>query len=626
MTVAPSSRPRIIKLPPTLVDQIAAGEVVERAASVVKELCENSLDAGARRIDVEIEGGGRSLIRVVDDGCGLSPAEARLALERHATSKISRAEDLWGVETFGFRGEALPSIASVSRLRLGSRPVDADEGFVLRIEAGVETEARAAGMPTGTQIEVRDLFFNTPARLKFQKTESTEAGNVSESLLRLALANPDVHFRLRTNGRVALDLPPHRDLAERVRAALARRGAGVLHEAVGDENGVCVHAFLGGPECASTTARNTFLFVGRRFVRDRSLLQAVCMGYGELLERGRYPLAVLFVDVPGEDLDVNVHPQKLEVRFANPQPVYGAVRHVIGASLARAPFLELESRKAHSLAPGRGGKGALPMAREGSYDGRAAAERSRMSAGSRAADPVDLDRLFHPRSAESPLEAPQQAKAVLPKQAQLPVVSAPPPPSGVAGLASLRYLGTLARTYLLLETEEGGLCLVDQHAAHERVLFQKLRTACEARDVPRQRLLFPIPIELDEARLATVGEAQDTLQTLGFELEAFGLKTALVRAVPELLAHVDPKPMLRDVLDRLAEGEAPTLAPAEFERVLSTLACHSATRAGDVLDPPRVAGLLAELDAVDWRSHCPHGRPVLVRLPLAELERRFGRT
>jgi DNA mismatch repair protein MutL len=334
MSGVETSRQKIRILPATLADQIAAGEVVERPASVVKELVENAIDAGARRIDVEIESGGRRLVRVVDDGSGMDADDARLALKRHATSKIAAAEDLWGLRTFGFRGEALPSIAAVSRLTLSTKTAPAPAGFRLTVEAGVETDAREAGIPDGTQIEVRDLFFNTPARQKFQKSEATETANVSEAILRLALAHPPVHFRLRAGGRLALDLPPHDALGERVRAALARRGASVLHEAAGEEGGVRVRAFLAGPDEASTTPRSTFLFVGGRFVRDRSLLHALAFGYGALLEKGRYPLATLFVDVPGQELDVNVHPQKLEVRFARPQEVYAAVRHVVGAAVA----------------------------------------------------------------------------------------------------------------------------------------------------------------------------------------------------------------------------------------------------------------------------------------------------
>jgi DNA mismatch repair protein MutL len=616
-------------LPPALADQIAAGEVVERPASIVKELVENALDAGAHRIDIEVEGGGRRLVRVVDDGWGLPPDDARLALKRHATSKIVAADDLWGLATFGFRGEALPSIAAVSRLTLSSRPRDADDGagYRLVVEAGVETDAREAGVPVGTQIEVRDLFFNTPARAKFLKSESTEEANIYEAVLRLGIAHPDVHLRLRSKGTVRLDLPPHRDLAERVRAALARRGAGALHEARGEEGGHRVRAFLADPDAATTTARNTYLFVnghgdrdrgGGRAVRDRSLLHAVAQAYGPLLEKGRYPLAALFLEVPGEELDVNVHPQKLEVRFARPQEVYGAVRHVLSAALARAPWLEAASTlgsraqpvRTFTLPPDRGerasaGAGAwsavtstqaaLPLrARDEARDDAGAfatsdGARATADAGSRAADGGDAPAPF---------------------------------------FAGLMYIGQLHRTYLVCESADE-LILVDQHAAHERVAYGRLVAAHGRREVRRQRLLFPLPIEVDEASAAVVeGEGQATLDALGFEVERAGARAVRVRAVPEMLKDADPKPLLRDVLGQLAEGTPQCAMTETLERidhVLATMACHSVVRAGDVLGRSEALGLLAQLDGVDLRSHCPHGRPVMLRLPLGEIERRFGR-
>ncbi len=618
---------KINRLPVDLANQIAAGEVVERPASVVKELVENALDAGARRIDVEIEGGGRRLVRVVDDGWGLLPDEARLALRRHATSKLSTADDLWALSTFGFRGEALPSIAAVSRLTLLSRPREAPDGggpgFRLVVEAGVETDAREAGVPAGTQVEVRDLFFNTPARAKFLKSESTEEANIYEAVLRLGIAHPDVHLRLRVKGAVRLDLPPHRDLAERVRAALARRGAGALHEAMGEEGGHGVRAFLADPDAASTTARNTYLFVGGRAVRDRALLHAVAQAYGPLLEKGRYPLAALFLEVPGGELDVNVHPQKLEVRFARPQEVYAAVRHVLGAALARAPWLESagaaasrgQPLRAFTLPPGRGeravgGAGswtqvastqaALPLrARDAAPDGAAAGD------GRGGAPPAGV------------------ARATDGADRSLGVVDA-----GTPFFAGLNYIGQLHRTYLVCESQGAfaELILVDQHAAHERIAYGRLVAAHGRREVRRQRLLFPLPIEVDEAAAAVVeGAGQATLDALGFEVERTGARAVRVRAVPEMLKDADPKPLLRDVLAQLAEGQ-PTAETLEgIDHVLATMACHSVVRAGDVLGRSEAVGLLAQLDGVDLRSHCPHGRPVLLRLPLGEIERRFGR-
>ena len=597
--------PRIRILSPELANQIAAGEVVERPASVAKELCENAVDAGARRVDVEIEAGGRRLIRVVDDGCGMTAEEARLALQRHATSKIASADDLWGLATFGFRGEALPSIAAVSRLTLRTKMTGATAGFHMQVEAGVETDAGEVGMAEGTQLEVRDLFYNTPARLKFMKSEATEAANVSEAVLRLALAHPEVHFRLRANGRVALDLPPHRDMAERVRAALARRGAKVLHEAEGEEGGVKVRAFLASPEEAAPAGRSTFLFVGRRFVRDRALLHALAQGYGEVLEKGRYPLAALFVDVPGQELDINVHPQKLEVRFARPQEVYAAVRHVVGRAVSRAPWLAVSPIRAYTLPPER-------VAQEDDHplSARPAQDRQEPLSAARSSEPGEKHGL--PRY-----------PTLLRDEAQ--PTAAEPASRGFFG--GLEYIGQLRRTYLVCEGPSE-LVLVDQHAAHERIMFERLRVAHRQRAVVRQRLLFPIPIELDEvaAAAAREGATIEALAGLGFEVEGFGPKTMLLRAVPDLLKDVDPKPLLRDVLHRVAEGDSLRLAEENFEQVFATMACHGALRAGDVVAREAALTLLGQLDAVDLHSHCPHGRPVLLRMSIAEIEQRLGRT
>jgi DNA mismatch repair protein MutL len=643
MSTAPA--PRIRVLPPALADQIAAGEVVERPASVVKELCENALDAEARRIEVEIEAGGRRLVRVVDDGCGMTAEEARLALGRHATSKIASADDLWGLLTFGFRGEALPSIAAVSRLTVRTRMAASPGGFRLVVEAGSETDAGEVGMAPGTQLEVRDLFFNTPARLKFLKAEATETANVSEAVLRLALAHPGAHFRLRANGRTLLDLPAHPSMGERVRAALARRGASALHEAAGAEAGVEVRAFLASPEEAASTPRSTFLFVGRRFVRDRSLLHALGMGYGELLEKGRYPLAALFVEVPGQELDINVHPQKLEVRFARAQEVYGAVRHVVAAAVARAPWLAGGAVRAYSLPPWRGEAGERGGAgRPGA--GAGGGERLRFHGGATppAAREVRAPAWPPARAADSPeppagpLPGAETLDAWLATESARaadgpPEAAAPPPPSPEVAVAEdaffarLSYVGQLHRTYLICEGP-GELILVDQHAAHERVVFQRLRTAHQQRAVVRQRLLFPIPIEADEVAAASAAnpETREMLASLGFEVEPFGAQALLLRAVPGLLEKVDPKPLLLDVLHNLAEGTRPSLAGDRLDHLFATMACHSVVRAGDVLGREQAVALLAQLDAVDLRSHCPHGRPVLLRMSLSDIERRFGRT
>jgi DNA mismatch repair protein MutL len=634
---APARRP-IRVLPPELADQIAAGEVVERPASVVKELVENALDAGARRIDVEVESGGRRLLRVVDDGWGMAPDDARLALKRHATSKLAAADDLWGLATFGFRGEALPSIAAVSRLTLLSRPRGQGDGYRLTVEAGVETDAREAGVPEGTQVEVRDLFFNTPARAKFLKSESTEEANIYEAVLRLGLAHPEVHLRLRVKGALRLDLPPHRDLAERVRAALARRGAGALHEAIGEEGGHRVQAFLAEPDAATTTARSTYLFVhglgdrGRsagRAVRDRALLHALTQGYGPLIEKGRYPLAALFLDVPGGDLDVNVHPQKLEVRFARPQEVYAAVRHVVSGAIARAPWLEsggasagrAQNVRTFTLPPAHG-SASPPAAGAGAWT-----RTSQAALTLRARDAPDeprAEREARPLDRGAPEARSEDAVVAPPTQPFEPFAGAVP------FFAGLAYIGQLHRTYLVCESPGPApeLILIDQHAAHERVAYARLVAAHGRREVRRQRLLFPLPIEVDDEASAAIidGPAKATLDGLGFEVERAGARVVRVRAVPEMLKDADPKPLLREVLSGLADGAPASETLEGVDHVLATMACHSVVRAGDVLGRSEALGLLAQLDGVDLRSHCPHGRPVMLRLPMGEIERRFGRT
>ncbi|MEZ4400476.1 MAG: DNA mismatch repair endonuclease MutL [Kofleriaceae bacterium] len=341
---------RVAVLPDQVIDQIAAGEVVERPASVVKELVENALDAGATAITVEVEGGGRRSIRVVDDGSGMTAADARLALTRHATSKLRAVEDLTTLVTMGFRGEALPSIASVSRLTLTTRLPGEDEAVTLAVDNGVITAEAAAGAPPGTTVVVRDLLANVPARLKFMRGEATEASHVTEAVMRLALAHPEVGFRLRHNGRPALDVVAQ-PLAARVRAVLGARLADRLHPIEHSEHGVTVRGFLAAPELAQSTSRGLHLFAGRRWVRDRGLLQAVTMGYGERVPRGRYPVAVVMVEVAGGDIDVNVHPQKLEVRFSDPATVTGAVRHAVRAGVAAAPWLQESAGRSPVLMP-----------------------------------------------------------------------------------------------------------------------------------------------------------------------------------------------------------------------------------------------------------------------------------
>ena len=603
-------------LPDHVIDQIAAGEVVERPASVVKELVENALDAGARRISVEIEGGGRSLVRVVDDGVGMTEAEARLALVRHATSKLRSIDDLVAIATMGFRGEALPSIAAVSRMTLTTRARGSEgPGVRVAVEGGRVLAVEEAGAPYGTQVEVKDLLWNVPARLKFLKGEVTEASHVGEVVSRLAMAYPEVHLRLVSRGRTAIEAPPAPGAGERVAAMVEE-----MFEARRVEGGVTVEAYLGAPDRAQSTARGMHFFVGRRWVRDRGLVHAVLQGYGELVPRGRYPSAVVYVGVDGGSVDVNVHPQKLEVRFSDPQAVYAAVRHAVREAAAAAPWVArggqwsalaaVAEQRPFAAAAGR----VSEVARE--YSGRLIQART---AGL-------FERTMPYTSTQKPSPSPFTSTSTSTSTATLTSSLTATATATATVFSGLTYIGQLDRTYLVCEAE-GEMVLIDQHAAHERVAFQRLREAYRERAVPRQRLLFPLTVELD-ARAAAVAEEQAAvLDAVGFEVQVFGERVFAVTSVPaELRAGQDPLAVLRQLVGELAEVGGSRALEERMDAVFATLACHSVVRAGDALAPQEVASLLSSLDAVDFRGHCPHGRPVLLRIQVDEIARRFGRT
>jgi DNA mismatch repair protein MutL len=628
----------IAVLPAEIIDQIAAGEVIERPASVVKELVDNAIDAGARTIAIETTAGGRGIVRVVDDGCGMSAKDAVLALERHATSKLRRLDELWGIPTMGFRGEALPSIASVSRLTLTTRRAGDLAATRVAMIGGRLDSVTEVGAPVGTTLEVADLLWNVPARLKFLKADTTEAAHVTELVARVAMAHPHLHLRLRHNGRVALDVPPDRDGLARAHALLGARIASRLVAASGEEAGVRVVAYLGAPELAQTTARAVQLYVGKRPVRDRGLLHAVAMGYGELVPRGRYPVAIVMVDAPGGMVDVNVHPQKLEVRFSDAGAVTAAVRHVVQAGVQRTawradagtgpvvmtaiagvapPALPVEGtasplaqRYAAQLQEARSGQLGLDVARSWVRDVKAHVRAGRAAEGERTSTFG-----FRPSGADSPVRPSIEADA--------------PTLEGTRGarpeasfFSALKYLGQLDLTYLVCEAD-GELVLIDQHLAHERVELARLE-AQGGREVPIQRMLFPTTIEVGADLVALADNLRDVLAGVGFEAEAFGKTTLAVKAVPAGIRHGDPSELLRDLLARWARDGAPS-EQERVARILAEIACHSVVRAGDRLGPGEAEALLRAMDGADFSTHGPHGRPAILRLPLAEIARRFGR-
>ena len=625
-------------LPPEVVDQIAAGEVIERPASVVKELVDNAIDAGAKTIVIETLAGGRALVRVTDDGGGMSPADAARALLPHATSKLRAVDDLWALVTMGFRGEALPSIASVARLVLTTRRTEDLAATRVVVAAGRVESVDEVGAAVGTTVEVTELFGAVPARLKFLKGEGTEASHVTDLVAKIAMAHPALHVRLRHNGRTALELPPDRDGLARAQALLGAKIAARMVAVSGEDGGVRVTAYLAAPELAQTTARGVQLFVGKRPVRDRGLLHAVAMGYGELVPRGRYPVAVVLLDVPAGAVDINVHPQKVEVRFADAGAVGAAVRHVVQQGVARAPWRNESGgvlmTAIASVAPPAlpwDGVDATPMARRYAAE-LTSARGSQRSLGFETGPAREWVRdvkstVRAARVAEGPAH---YAKARPATSLGTEVGSSPPPsplaepPVTAAGyFASLRYLGQLDLTYLMAEGD-GELVLVDQHVAHERVELARLAAAGAGGDARIQKLLFPTTIDATAAEIELLARTSGVLAQIGYEAEAFGAATIALKAVPAGLRHGDPADLLRRLLDEWTASGTPTEAEL-LARARSEIACHSVVRAGDRLEPHEAEALLRNLDDLDPETPNPHGRPVLLRLPLAEIARRFGR-
>ncbi|MBW2313412.1 MAG: DNA mismatch repair endonuclease MutL [Deltaproteobacteria bacterium] len=610
--------PRIHVLPDALIDQIAAGEVVERPASVVKELVENALDADARRLRIDVREGGRALVAVSDDGTGMTPAEARLAVRRHATSKLASAEDLLRIGTFGFRGEALPAIASVSRFRLRTRPRGGDEGFEIHIEGGRLVDERTAAGPEGTRIEVADLFAQVPARRKFLKTAGTEWGHAAEWLGRAALARPEIHFEIRRDDRKAIVWPATTEALDRVAAVLSDEEAAAMvpvdHDAPLGDGRARIHGFASSPGHHRGTAGGMHLYVNGRPVRDRLLRHAVMEIYRDVLPRGRFPSLVLFLDLPTEAVDVNVHPAKWEVRFDDPRGIHRLVRDGLNGAVAARRWL----------------RGAAPAGDAGApFAGRVAEPGAEREPGA-THEPGATDWVFA-RAGEPagegalPFHAPASAETGFEPGAGRPDSGAP------VRFGDLRVVGQLLSTYLLCEQPEGVL-LVDQHAAHERILYERLRSQWLDEKVARQALLLPETVEMAPEAVAALEVAAPAVERLGFEVEPFGETAVVVRALPALLSGRSPERLVRDLAAEVSEArevgaafQAGSRILVDADRTLATMACHSARRAGEALSTSEQRSLLAELDTIPWAPTCPHGRPVAVPLTRDEIERRFAR-
>lgn len=585
---------KIHLLPPDLANQIAAGEVVERPASVVKELVENALDAGAARITVDVEGGGITLLRVSDDGVGMSPEDAALSIERHATSKIAKLRDLEALSSFGFRGEAIPSIASVSRFRLVTRERERDEATEVLVEAGEPPRIRPVGAAPGTTIEVRDLFFNVPARRKFLKATPTESAHVVDVVEAMALSSPGVAFKLTKDGRVARELFPQATRIARVHEALHGEP---LADVSGVRGPIELSAALGRPERARAATSALRFFVNGRLVRDRSLLRSVAQAYGSVLPPGRYPAGAVFVEVPADRVDVNVHPQKSEVRFSDARGVLDAVFHIVSRELARAFEMPVAVRS-FSFA------GGAQLAHAG------ASMPSRATAGGST-------ELF---AATAPVHGGEATHYPLPTA--LPPLVAEAEPAHVA-FSDLAFVAQVRGTYLLCEGADA-LYLLDQHAAAERVTFHRLKTQFAARKVAQQPLLLPVVVEVTAEDAALVEERADELFAAGLDARPVGPTRVAVHAVPQIVVRADPERLLRDLLAEASRGGGRAFSDA-IDLALATMACHGSIRAGDRVSREEAESLLRVLSDVDFGGHCPHGRPVVTRLSWAELERKVGR-
>jgi DNA mismatch repair protein MutL len=608
----------IRQLPESTVNRIAAGEVVERPASVVKELVENALDAGARRIDVLTDGGGRRLIRISDDGSGMTQADLALAVERHATSKLAD-DDLISIRTLGFRGEALPSIGAVARLSIATRHADEPHAWAIEVDAGAKSKLKPAALGEGTRVEVRDLFYATPARLKFLKLDRTEAEAVREVVRRLAMSRPDVAFTLAGEERApvtfAATLPGATGRLARLGDVLGADFRANAVEIVAEREGVLIEGFAALPTLTRANALGQYLFVNGRPVRDKLLLGAVRGAYADYLPRDRHPLLALFVTLPAPEVDVNVHPAKAEVRFRNS----GLVRALIVSSLKAA--LAREGTRAATT----GGSATIAafrpaVAPQRGWDWRRSPAR-----------PGETRRPFAPLRGGAFAEAAQAAFDVGGPAADLRTgfAEAAHGPEAAAPAELLDHPLGAARaqvheTYIVAQTRDG-LVIVDQHAAHERIVYERLKSALDENGVPRQILLIPDIVDMDEADVERLTARAEELSRFGLVLEAFGPGAVALRETPALLGEIDGAGLVRDLAEHISEWDETLPLERRLMQVASSMACHGSVRAGRRLKPEEMNALLREMEGTPNSGQCNHGRPTYVELKLTDIERLFGR-
>ncbi len=614
-------------LPEILSNKIAAGEVVERPASVVKELVENAIDAGSDRITIEIAQGGRSLIRVSDNGTGMGHDDALLAIERYATSKIASETDLYAIRTLGFRGEALPSIAAVSRFSLVSKDDVASAATEIQVDGGKIVSVKETGAPRGTMITVRQLFYNTPARRKFLKTVNTEMGHIADLVACFALARPDIRFHLIHNDRTLRDWTPTTEPVERIADVLGgdlKRSLYPIQKKTGD---AAVTGWIADPGITRNTAQKIFIFVNGRHIRDRGIVYALIDGYAGRIMKGKFPLAVVCIEMAPDSVDVNVHPTKHEVRFARRQAVFDAVRSAVAeawqtarsrsgpaASTGSTDVSSSFENNFHAASPAKAPKVREPSERFGP-------KRNAFSPSSPPAKKAESADLFSnppELSVRSEEQAPYSRGTETTAPQQAPIWAQ-------AGLQQATVIGQFHNTYILCEIASE-LVLVDQHAAHERILYERLRSSRKAGSVPVQRLLVPETIELRYRECAVIEQMLPDLKALGLEIEPFGGNTVVVKAVPDVLADVEIRPLIVEIAETAdAIGYSPGL-DAIIDKCTILMACHGAIRAHQSLTTKEMQAILAQLDRCENPFNCPHGRPTTIRWHLKSLEKQFKRT
>ena len=565
---------KIRSLPPDVVLKIAAGEVVERPASVAKELMENALDAGSRDIKIDIEAGGRRLIRVTDDGEGMSAEDALLALERHTTSKIASAEDLFAIHTFGFRGEALASIAAVSKMKIITRRKEDLAGFEIQIDGGMVLKSGETGSPIGTNVEVRDLFFNVPARLKFLKSPGTELGHIGEAVARLALANEQTQFQLFHEGRLLAHYPVRAEAAARLAEALGKEAGERMHRFQYHDGDMKISGYAGDPGYDRPNARAIYLFVNRRPVRDRLLYHAVLEAYRTLLPKERNPVVLLFVELPADCVDVNVHPSKGEVKFVEGEKVHRAVMTGIRRMIERLP--------------------GMPAV-------EAPLQEVRETASGYARQP--WQEAFPLKDPETSLKAWTV---------------------NVAERGGRSFLGQIQQTYLLFVSADG-ITLVDQHAAHERILVEKLEEQFFEKEISRQLLMIPEVLELSLSEAKSAQEHLQDLGKMGFALESAGERTFWIRGVPEVLARREPVKILKEMIHEISSWGKGTELSRSFSSLIHMLACRAAVQASQKIGYEEASSLLSTLESCTSPSRCPHGRPTVIKITVEDLAKMFGR-